>query len=157
MARNTRNANLPSNIFSINWKEVREDLGFKVDDNDPVVQAVGRFQTVVFHAANTARNKRRANPHADAPLPEDATKLVAECGDDWVKSIQAQLSDVFKFAKFFAGARFPVFIEGRDESPYSRLVEGILRDPKLVGIEQEGFQSIEHFGFPFRKKEDASA
>jgi len=151
------NANVPAKIFSADWKSLKADLGFKPDGKDPVVIAIARLQDSITVAARLAQDKRKSNPHEDVPLPKTAEEIVIAIGDAGVKPIREAFSEVFKFARYFRGSRFPLFIEGRDESPYSALVEGFLRDPKLVGIEQDGFTSVEHFGHPFQKRETATA
>lgn len=145
-------------IFSVDYAETKASLGFPIKRDDPVLEAVQGFQDAIVAAAEVVVAKRRPNPHADAPLPETAAVLVANCGDAWLKAIRGKFSEAYKIASHFGGGRFfPLFIYGREESPYSRLTEEIVRNPQLVGMDKPGFTEIVHRGHPFPSSEDASA
>jgi hypothetical protein len=106
----------------------------------------------VVNAATAVQKNRPENAHVPGPLPKSADELVAECGHAHIRRMRDALAHVSELTKYFRGSPFPASIEGREKSPYSALLKGIVCNPKLVGSDMKPFPDVEHFGKPFTRK-----
>ncbi|MFM9847969.1 MAG: hypothetical protein ACKVP3_12515 [Hyphomicrobiaceae bacterium] len=115
-------------------------------ERDPITLAVARFQDAVMDAACSVQERRQPiKTHPYQGLPDTAIDLIAACGEAWVQTIRAELREALRICQPKDGT-FPLHMINRSKSPYSPLIEGILRNPGQIGIEHRGYSRFKYRG-----------